>query len=182
MGKYYRTEIDSDKQCVYIFVNDITFINTVKGIIQILDYIKDIKDSYSKVDRTTKIIEVSPKQGISIDFFELTIKSRLDEISDEVFEMRKKLSNLGLPCDEIKIYDRVILRMMNNKYESELIEDMHLILGALICKLTGINIVSLIKQYEKTLVEKDKQKNDFLTQAVQLFLVFNALIARIDKI
>ena len=182
MEKYYGTEIDSEKQCVYVFVNDLTFINTVRGIIQIMDCIKDIKDSYSKVDRTTKIIEVSPKQGISIDFFELTIHSRLDEISDEVFEVRKKLSNMGLNSDDIKIFDRVILRMMNNKYECELIEDMHIILGELIRKLTGINIVSLIKQYEKTLVEKDKHKIDFLTQAVQLFRIFNTLIARIDEL
>lgn len=185
MGKkYYKTEIDRKKPCVNVFVNDFvndsSFIGTVRGIIQILDYIKDIKESYSKADQTTKIIEVSPKSGISIEDLETTIQSRLDEVGDEVLEMRKKLFKMKLTYDDIIIYDKVILRMMNNKYNSELINDMHKILGILIRKLIGINIVSLVKQNEKSLVGEDNQGIDNLTQAVQLFCVMNLLISKID--
>lgn len=181
MGKkYYKTEIDREKQCINVFVNDPSFMKVVKGIVLNLFY-ANVKDSYSRVDQSTKIIEVSSKEKINIQDFEEAVQSRLDEVDDEIFIMREKLLNMKL-YDAQEMYDNVVLKMMNGEYDSELFDDMYMIMGILIGKLTNINIISLIKQNERTIVREDKPKTDFSTQAKPLFCATNALIVRVNEL
>ncbi len=179
-NKYYKTGIDREKQCINVFVNDPSFMNVTKGILLNL-YYANVKDSYSRVDQSTKIIEVSSKEKINLQDFEKAVQSRLDEVDDEIFIMREKLLNMKL-YDAQNKYDEVILKMMNGEYDSELFNDMYMIMGILIGELTNINIISLIKQNERAIVREDKSEADFHTQTQPLFCATNALIERVNEL
>lgn len=156
MGLYkIKTEKSFGVSYLKVSLDDQTHIGMVAPLIQTLDCVKTaiIKECVCEsTGLITKFIEVCPDTGVlpcveeNFDVAIRRIQYLLDEIDDEVFEMRGIfLNHLLKPLD---IYDKIIRKMMIGEYDKMLIDDMCNLLGILSDDFTNVKVVSSIKQIE----------------------------------
>lgn len=172
--KYYRTEIDSERKYINVYPKNIAFMKILKGILTNW-YDPNVDESYSRKDRTTKIIVVKAKDKTDIQNFKKEVQGRLDDVDKESLETIDKLQKMKL-SDAVEKYNTVYLRMEKGKIGNLLFDDMYTIMGMVIDKLTDFDIVTFIKQNEGTIVRTDKPDTDFRAQAKPLFSATNKLI------
>lgn len=172
--KYYRTEIDSERKYINVYPKNLAFLKILKGILTNW-YGPNVNESYSRKDRTTKIIEVKAKDKTDIQNFKKEVQGRLDDVDKETLEAIDKLQKMKL-SDAVEKYNMVYLRMEKGMFDNLLLDDMYTIMGMVIGKLTYFDIVSLIKLNEGTIVRADKPDADFRAQAKPLLNATNKLI------
>lgn len=171
---YYKTEIDIEGPCINVYPKNLAFMKILKGILTNW-YDPNVDESYSRKDRTTKIIEVKAKGKTDIQNFKKEVQGRLDDVDKESLETIDKLQKMKL-SDAVEKYNTVYLRMDKGMCDNWLFDDMYTIMGMVIDKLTDFDIVSLIKLNEGTIVRADKPDTDFRAQAKPLFSATNKLI------
>ncbi|MBR5167355.1 MAG: hypothetical protein IKW86_04710 [Salinivirgaceae bacterium] len=152
MGEYYQTTIE--KKYVKVTVNIPLFIDTVKALIQ--DSLKKVRiedeNAFNSTDHISKNIYVYPDtdfrmcQDEDLQTLERSIQGVLNEINDEVLEMRELLITHRLKS--LKVYDRIILKMVVGKHNQSLVNDMCNLLKILSDNFTNTQIISSIKQVE----------------------------------
>ena len=153
MGEYYQTTIE--KKYVKVTVNSPLFIDTVKALIQ--DSLKKVRiedeNAFNSTDHISKNIYVYPDtdfrvcQDEDLQTLERSIQGFLNEINDEVLEMRELLINHRLKS--LKVYDRVISKMVIGEYNQSLVNDMCNLLKILSKNFTNTPVNSSITQFEK---------------------------------
>lgn len=183
-----KTEESFGNHYLKVFVDDSTFIDTVAALIQTLDCVKTVKIKEYVCESTeanSEAIEVCPDTGIrpcveeNFGMAISRIKNILEEIDDEVLEMRNMLSD---HTDALKAYDRVIFKMVIGEYNNSLIKDMFMVMALVICDLTGISIDSSIELINNLpVIQKGNGKTDIRATAKPLYCATNTFIVRINE-
>lgn len=183
---FYQTKIEESFGNLYVkvSVDDSTFIGAVKSVIQSLRCIKqvDIKDCVDTKGVIYQTIYVFPDTGIfpctveRLQNFEKRIHCALDEFNlsnGEIFKMRERISK---STNALKVYDKVIVKMVIGEYDQILIDDMCNLLGILSDDFTNVQVVSSIRQIEITDKKIIVSGNDIHEKIIKLFNAIRAAV------
>ena len=185
MGKRYHTTIK--KNCVKVSVYAPLSTDTVKILIQASLKNVRIEDDrvFDSSDHISQNINVYPDTGFRVcqdedlQTLERSIQGALNEITDEVLEMREILMN-HLP-KSLKIYDNVIQKMAIGEYKQNLIDDMINLVGLLTEDFANDKVISSIKQIEIADKNVILHNEDIHENVIKLFNAIRTAIMVIDN-
>ena len=140
--EFYQTEIRQapNGQYVKVFVNNLSLIDTVKDVIQLLDSVKNVNiTSSTSKSNLSQTLTIYPKIAFSAQEVETEIHQVLDNYftipnNNEINDVRQALTEHQKALEQ---YNSAIQKVLKGENDRNAIDDMRLAWDILVSDLTG---------------------------------------------